>query len=178
MHESMSEQPGEAYRQQALDALSDAYARDLLSFDEFERKAALVAAAQQRSQIDAAVRATDRTDDRTAQPQQADRGTNIVAVLGDRKVTGPWLRGRFANIVSVMASNVVDLRDCDLGEHTQLHVVTVMADTTIRIPQDVQIHNEISAIMADMKEDGGGSGSRVVRLTGFALMGDVKISRK
>lgn len=174
MRKSMSEQPGEAYRQQALDALSDAYARDLLSFDEFERRAALVAAAQQRSQIDAAVGA----DDRTAQAQQADRGTNIVAVLGDRKVTGPWLRSRFANIVSVLASNVVDLRDCDLGEHTQLHVVTVMADTTIRIPKDVQIHNEISAIMADMKEDGGGSGSRVVRLTGFALMGDVKISRK
>jgi hypothetical protein len=189
----------EEQRRLAIEYLAECYARDLISLQGYEDRRDQVEAATTTGEITAA---TADIVSRQSVPSKPD-APSVVCVMGDRKLTPDRIDGGTITTTCVMGDVVVDLRDTMLTGPVRIHTVTVMGDTVIHVPEAVHVHNDITAIMADVKEKGrpgkrksirerygppretpsdGSNGGEAgagptIHLTGLALMADVKIRR-
>lgn len=189
--------PGLAQRREkTIDILTRCYSDDLLSVTEFERRVEQAhGAANYRALEDLVVdlpaeyrRAiTPSETGPTAAPRTprppAEPGINRVsAVLGEREVTGEIFEGGFGSAVAVMGTLDIDLDESQLvGTELVLHVFGLMSDINLTVPKETRVELELTPILADVKLKGQNTpksvAARTIRVTGMAIMSDVKIRR-
>ncbi|HRY81422.1 MAG TPA: DUF1707 domain-containing protein [Spirochaetia bacterium] len=135
----------EARRQRAIDALTQAYASDRITVEEYEARAAAAAAADRPEELEDLVsdlpapRPSQDAARRGPAPEApfaprrpsppprpyapsypaygSGEGTvSVACVMGDRRMTGNWLDSDRVNSFTLMGSTRLDLRDADLPE--------------------------------------------------------------
>ncbi len=187
------------YRERALDDISRRFADDLLSEERFETALAEIGRATTNQDIAAILgdlptrtasgsrpsthdvdgdhRIADAEEASTRLP--ADRGSSIVAILGERRLTGRWLHHRYVSVVAVMGLVDLDLSACKIEMHTHIHIVSVMAEVRLHIPSGITITNDVATLMSGHTDETpaarGGGGH--IRLTGTVLLSELKVRR-
>lgn len=179
----------ESYRYAAIELLTEAYTADQLEMEEFERRIAQVHNAVEPGEIRDAVAGFPEPDPRLAsldwEPERgeiADMGQPVLSILAERKLSGDWLNGSRARSISVLGSSRLDLRDTALTEPVvSLHVVAVMGETRIIVPPDMRVENYVTPILAEVSVRAPRRRSakrRTLRLSGFAVMGEIRVETR
>jgi hypothetical protein len=181
--------PMELQRERAVELLSRHFANDNLSLDELERRIELAYRAGGASELQDLLRdlpesAEDATARRAAAPlpeaftEVSDR---IVSVMTETKRRGMWRPARHIDLWSVMSDTQLDLTEAVLGSGvTEFDVSAIMTSLKIIVPPGVRVVVQTSSIMSTVSDESieppsVGSGAPVLRLTGFALMSEIKV---
>ena len=108
----------------------------------------------------------------------------MLAIMGETRRVGRWQVPRQLDVLAIMSDTVLDLTQAAVGPGiTDIHVRAVWTACKIVVPPEMRVINEMHAIMAsvtskahEMDPPGRqGSGGPVIRLTGTALMAEVKV---
>jgi len=185
----------EAERQHVIDRLTDAFAADTITMDEYERRASAVSAANsldelERIAYDLPTRVGHRVNaDRRMGSAVGGIDDSIIGatpvmtacIMSDRTMTGNWLSSDRVSSFTVMGSTKLDLRDVDLPSGPiRIEVFTLMGDTKIIVPADLPVHLNAFAFMGDSKagrdvrQKTGGARSWV-EISGFVMMGSLTV---
>ncbi len=189
-------------RRRAVDILSEQFAHDRLSLEEFEELVSRVEKADAMSGIQAVV---DRVQVAPAgeggpsasspvavgRPLDGGRAyggrapqrdtDSAVAVLGETKRTGHWLPARKTKVVATLGSVELDLRDAALGPgEYEFDVKAILGSVEIVAPEGLQVECAGSAILGSI--DPGrptpavpGVDRPIVRLNCMAVLGEVDV---
>jgi len=185
-------------RQQAIDALCEHFANDVLSVEEFERRVDKAHKAESLDEIRAlladmpsgdlpvrqeevASTAVERAQASIPASRVKERGL-MVAALGGVERKGRWIPARQNYAVSVMGGVCLDFREALLppGE-SEVWIFTVMGGTEIIVPPGLTVESDGVAILGSFehREDAVLSpdpDAPVLRLRGVAIMGGVEVS--
>jgi len=181
-------------RERAIEQLSAHFAQDDLTLEELERRIERAYRAENAVELDALTadlraRATLPSPPRLAQQTEVSRartdvGTpeydRILAVMSETRRTGMWSVPQRLDLVSIMSDTRIDLSSAELPDGVvDLHVRAVWTSLKIILPPGLRVVNRMSAFMASVNNDAdevaAPAGGPVVRLTGLALMAEVKL---
>ena len=187
-----------AAREKAIDLLSECFAQDLLTLDDFERRVTLAHGARTMTELGSALSGL-RTGARTAgagkdgglatlprlspdvPPARVRRADRAIAVFGETKRAGAWVPARRNTAVAVMGSVEIDLREALLGPgESSFTAVTVMGSVEIIVPPGLQVECAGSALFGAFEHGEPSLGlttadAPVVRIDGFAIFGSVEV---
>ena len=187
-------------RERAIDLLSECFARDMLSVEDFERRVAVAHAAGSMAELGEAIEGLG-SDGLTAPekgglPEQAPRGApaaafsevrppdRAVAVFGETSRAGQWVPARRNTVVAVMGSATIDLREARLGPGpTNITAVTVMGSIEILVPPGLHVQCGGSAVLGTFERRDSSpapvaSHESMVRVDGFSVFGAVEIETR
>lgn len=190
----------EEARERAIDLLSECFARDMLSVEDFERRVAIAHAAGSMAELGEAIDGLG-SDGLTAPeiagvpgkaPQRAPAAAfsevlpadRAVAVFGETKRSGQWVPARRNTVVAVMGSATIDLREARLGPGTTtLTAVAVMGSIEILVPPGLHVQCGGSAVFGSFERRDSstvpvGSDDTTVRVDGFSVFGAVEIETR
>lgn len=201
--ESRTERPisMDEAREKAIDLLSECFAQDRVTMEDFERRVTLAQEAgslpelgkaleglRGGSQGTVAAGAVQAGDLAAVARMGADlpagriRPTDrAVAVFSETKRSGPWIPARRNTIAAVMGSMVLDLREALLGPGETLFTVTaVMSSVEVVVPPGLHIECSGSAILGSFEQRGirsvlASGDMPLVRIDGFAVLSSVEI---
>ncbi len=180
-------------RQQAIDALCDHFANDVLSVEEFERRVDRAHRAESLDEIrelladlpsgdlpvrreEVATNAIERAQASVPVSRVKERGF-MVAALGGVERKGRWIPARQNYAVALMGGVVLDFREALLppGE-TEVWVFTVMGGAEIIVPPGLTVESDGVAILGGFEhlEDAAVSpdpDAPVLHIRGLAIMG-------
>lgn len=185
-------------RQQAIDALCEHFANDVLSVEEFERRVDRAHKAESLDEIgklladlpsgdlpvrreDVASNAIERAQASVPASRVKERGW-MVAALGGVERKGRWIPARQNYAVAVMGGVNLDFREALLppGE-TEVWIFTVMGGAEIIVPPGLTVESDGVAILGSFEhtEDSvlnPDPDAPVLRVRGLAVMGGVEVS--
>ena len=187
-------------REQKITELSTHFANDDLSLDDLERRIERVYKAVSIADLDL-ITADLRSAAPLVDPRASAQGdmtplresgnavglpttrARLVAFMSSTRRVGRWAVPRDLRFVAVMSDSKIDLTNASLpvGGVVNIEVTAVMASVRIIVPPGMRVINEIHSIMADVGsnadelESGGGNSSPVIRLTGTAIMAEMKV---
>lgn len=194
----------EAARQEIIDRLTDAFAADAITMEEYEHRAAEASAAMSRAELERL--SYDLPMRKPAQDTHYVRGVEVPrtgytaprgnsslvgaspmttgCVMGDRSLTGNWLTSDNVASFTVMGSTKMDLRDVDLPPGpVRIEAFTLMGETKIIVPRGLPVKLATFAFMGesraarDVNQQIQGA-STWVEISGFAMMGSVTVQAK
>ena len=105
----------------------------------------------------------------------------LIAVMSGHNRRGHWLVPRHLKIFAIMGGVDLDLRDAVIAPGlTEIEIIAVMGGVNLVVPPDVRVECVGSAFMGafdvhhprDMPDYS--MGERILRISGFALMGGVE----
>jgi len=185
----------DAERQVVIDRLTDAFAANMITMDEYERRVSAASAVTrfdelERIGFDLPSKAA-RADYPPRHAGSAGRGMDnsivgatpvmTACIMSDRSMTGNWLSSDRVSAFTVMGSTKLDLRDVDLPSGPiRIEVFTLMGDTKIIVPSDLPVRLNAFAFMGDSKagrevrQKTGGAESWV-EISGFVMMGSLSV---
>lgn len=201
----MSQFPAPAYgdlesiRQDALDRLTEAFARGGVSMDEYERRVSIMTA------LDAPAAIRDLVADLPALPPKpaetrksrmpvrpssrflnpaivGAQAVSSMCIMGDRSMAGNWLTSDKVSSFTVMGSTRIDFRNTELPPgRVKVDVFTVMGDTRIIVPADVPVRMSTGVFMGDTRGNGDvnqqtAGAETWIEISGFVLMGDLRVT--
>ncbi len=183
-------------REQKISELSQYFANDDLTLDDLERRIERVYRAAnvlELEEITADLRTTAsaaeaptslRGPARNIAPISAPAQGRMLAFMGETKRLGRWQVPQQFEVRSIMSDTTLDLTQAVLSSGiTEIHLRGFWSTCKIVVPPEMRVINEMHAIMASVTSkahemDAPGarpSGGAVIRLTGTALMAEVKI---
>jgi len=84
--------------------------------------------------------------------------------------------GRRSELVTIMGSTKIDLRNLDPAEGLTLELVTVMGDATVEVPAGIRVRVECTPIMGDCHVAPNlQDPEALVRITGVVIMGSLRV---
>lgn len=188
-------------RERAIDVLSEFFARDMLTVEEFERRVSLAHSAEAVADLGRAIEGLG-SGDRGGPPQTDGSSRNIartvsaatqaevaaadraVAVFGETKRTGRWVPARRNTVVAVMGSVVIDLREARFGPGgTAISALTVLGSVEILVPPGVDVQCGGSAVLGSFERRGAepahvAPDAPLVRVDGFSVLGSVEVETR
>lgn len=180
--------PLEMQRERAVELLSRHFAHDNLTLDELERRIELAYHARGPAELldltrDLPATAEDAPTRRSAPLPEAfaPEADRIVSVMTETKRRGIWRPARHIDLWAVMSDTRLDLTEAVLNAGvTEIEVHALMASVRLIVPPGVRVVVQTSAIMAMVSDESiepphVGSGAPVIRLTGFAVMSELKV---
>lgn len=195
--------PGEPIRQQAVDALSEAFAQDVISVEEFERRVELAHRASSMEELrtllsdlprpeNLPATSGNRSLDRSAgvgheleisQPRavatHVPHQTVVLGLLGGGVRKGSWHPARYNYAIGVLGGAELDFRECALPEVIDVRCFAVMGGVEIIVPPDVIVESSGVGILGGFEhvspEQAAPPGAPVIRVTGVAVMGGVDV---
>ena len=185
-------------REKVIDILSESFAQDLVSVEEFERRVTLAQQAGTMPELGSAIEGlragapgpeAARGDELATLPRIAAdlpmgriRPTDrAVAIFGETKRSGAWIPARRNTVVAVMGSMALDLREALLGPgETVFSVTAVMGSVEVIAPPGLHIECSGSAILGSFEQKATrsvlASGDMpMVRIDGFSVLSSVEI---
>jgi len=192
-------------RESALEALTEAFAGDVIEVEEFERRAELVHRAESPAELRTLLEDLPSAETRpvplndAGRPSRTGRGglpspsrgrlpdgvqdeTNLVfSVLSGATRTGRWIPARRNTAVAFMGGIELDFREAHLppGE-TQVNCFSVMGGIDIIVPPDVVVVSTGFGFMGGFDHRAQNAelpeDAPILRITGFAFMGGVDVS--
>ncbi len=188
---SVEEDPLAAAREETITVLSECFARDILTVEDFERRAELVHGARTMADLGTAIEGV-RSGDLPARAGAAAGAAaqvrprdHSVAVFAETKREGQWIPARRNTAVAVMGSAVIDLREALLGpEQTVVSAIAFMGGVEVIVPPGVRVECSGSAVFGAFEQRreftpfAGGLDAPLVRVEGFAMFGSVEIEHR
>ncbi len=185
-------------REKVIDILSESFAQDLVSIEDFERRVTLAQAAGTMLELGTAIEGlrgggpgipAARGDELATLPRvaadlpagrirPADRA---VAIFGETTRKGAWIPARRNTLVAVMGSMELDLREALLGPGETVFTVTaVMGSVEVIVPPGLHVECSGSAILGSFEHGETpslpSSGNMpMVRIDGFAVLSSVEV---
>lgn len=192
----------DAARERAIRVLTDRFADDTLTVEEFEARLDRMYQAGSPAALDAL------TSDLVAGPPAAPAaapwlaGTparpparrggypapgetpalrRMLAFLSNSRHSGRWTVPRRLDVRAVLGEVMLDLRDADLPPgFCEIDVGALMSNVNVLVPPGVVVEALVTSIMAsvanDAEDDGRLPGDAMrVRLTGMAVMAEVRV---
>jgi hypothetical protein len=180
-----------AQRERTIKILSECFAKNLLEMEEFERRVSL---AHQASSVQDLARLIDDIPGDLAEEAVESREPAasrsialredeqpVYGIMMSRRLRGRWLKCRTVNSRTLMSTLEFDFRDLQLpADIVEINVLAVMSSVVVTVPPELPVQLEVVPILGEVKE-----GRRVntvlskkgpgVRVTGFVIMGDVKV---
>lgn len=84
--------------------------------------------------------------------------------------------GRRSELVTIMGSTRIDLRNLAVDESLTLELVTIMGDATVEVPPGVKVKVDCTPVMGDCIVAPQVQGpNATVRITGVVLMGSLRV---
>ncbi len=189
-------------RETTIDQLSESFARDELSLDEFEQRVDRAYAAASPEEVqslvsDLTIRSAPRRVQTEGNPQKPDPETAIVAmpaqglrlrdkrrvglaIFGNVERHGRWTLEPDSEALAVFGNVELDLREAVIAEGvTELHVRAIFGNVEIIVPPTISVDCHGLCIFGNfegpqraVKDDG----TPVLRITGKAIFGNVEVS--
>jgi hypothetical protein len=180
-----------AQRERIIKILSECFAKNILEMEEFERR---VSQAHQAQSVQDLARLIDdipaemaEAPEETQEPASAksvvlrEDEQPVYGIMMSRRLRGRWLKCRTVNSRTLMSSLEFDFRDLDLpSDIVEINVLALMSSVVVTVPESLPVQLEVIPILGEVKE-----GRRVktalprkgpgVRVTGFVMMGEVKV---
>lgn len=196
-----------AAREETITLLSECFARDVLTVEDFERRAELVHGARTMLELGAAIEGI-RTGGLPMRTRGAAPGSlrgatpgvvapirasaasvsdydRAIAVFGETKRAGAWTPARRNTVVAAMGSAVIDLREAYLGSgQTVVTAFAFMGGVEVIVPPGVHVECSGSAIFGAFEQRKEyatalvAPDAPVIRVSGFAVFGGVEIERR
>lgn len=178
-----------AAREQVLEQLSDAFAKDELGLDEFEARVdgAYQAATEEGLQVlvkdlsPAAFAAPTSSGATTALAVPGERVKRVSAILGNVERRGRFRVNSGYKVLSLLGNVELDLRDALFPDGvTVIHVRAVLGNIEITVPPTLPVECEGTGILASFAElnrmpvEGNPNGP-MLRIVGSAVLGNVEI---
>lgn len=180
---------GSSLRDSAVDALSEAFAQDVLSVEEFERRVELAHRAETPAELRALLEDLPRQGQVPAtRDEPASRGVAthvpeqavVVGILGGGVRKGRWHPARYNYAVGVLGGAELDFRDCDLPPVTDVRCFAVLGGVDVVVPPDVIVDASGVGILGGFdhvaEAHEAPPGAPVIRITGVAFLGGVSVS--
>lgn len=185
-------------RELAIEQLSAHFANDELTLEELERRIERVYKATTSAELDritadlgralaprpTSVPAKMRVPDPGAvAPVYGPERGRMFSIMGESKRLGRWSVPQRLDVLAIMSDMRLDLTQAVLPPGiVDIDVRVVWAAFRIIVPPGMRVVNQIHSIMAsvhsstdDLSSVAGTGGGSIIRLTGLALMGEVKI---
>jgi hypothetical protein len=107
----------------------------------------------------------------------------LVGVMGSAKRSGRWRVGHELHAVSIMGDCKIDLREAIIDAPViTIDALAIMGSVEVIVPEGVEVVLEGIAIMGSkvlrMSDAAIGLGAPLVRVTGMALMGEIKVRNR
>lgn len=180
--------PLERERERVIGLLSQHFAYDNLTLDDLERRMESVYRATSVEQLreltrDLPADAPQAQESRAVAMPDAfapERG-RLVSVMAETKRRGVWRPAPYLDVLSVMSETRLDLRQAVLAAGvTEFHLRALMTAVKIIVPPGVRVVVQTQGFMASVTDEPYepprvGSGAPVVRITGWAVMAEVKV---
>ena len=189
----MSEPPPislNAARERVIDALSNHFAQDDISLDELERRLERAYKANTIAELDqltADLRAAPATDS----PRMPARvpvnpapialeHERIVSVMSESKRAGLWVVPQELDVVSFMSDSTIDITHAQIPSGiVDVHIRAMMATVKLILPPGIHVVNRMHAFMSsvnnELDEATPAPGAPVIRLSGWAVMAELKV---
>jgi hypothetical protein len=167
-------------RELAITRLSDAFARDVLALDEFERRVAEAYRAQ--TQIELAETTRDLPESPAAASSLAPArplARQIKAFLSNVEQGGPLAVPERLVVRALLGNVELDLRGAEfMSQITEIEIRSVLGNVELSLPADVAVENHGDALLGSfvVRTASSAAPSAVVRVVGRALMGNVEIT--
>jgi len=173
----------DAARERAIRILTDAYAYDVITDFEFERRLQHLGAATSPASIDAVV----------ADLSAASRGVlapvphyglhtptegRIVGIMSEKRRSGPWRVPEHLTIRAVMCDMKVDLRHAAIPPRCTIEVTAIMSSVSLIVPPGLVVDFNVDALLGAAGSDAedGMIGDRGrVEIHGTAFMSEVRV---
>ena len=173
----------EAAREHAIRVLTDAYAYDVITDHEFERRLELLGLSATPAMIGAAVADLPGSVKavRQAHPGYLPLSEGrISGFMSETRRTGPWRVPQLLKVRAVMSDMKVDLRYAAIPAGCYIDVTAIMANVSIIVPPGLVVAFDVHPFMASVRSDaeGGfaaGSHTPHVRVHGRAMMAEVRV---
>jgi len=163
-------------RDRAIELLTQHYANDGIALEEFERRTAAVFAARSTDELNALV--ADVAPPAPAHPAIVPDHRRISAILSSHEQHGAMIVPRHLEVVSVLGNAELDLRDATFVEGvTIIEVRSVLGNVELTLPAEVHVEMAGEAFLgnfASQTSPGPASATRIVRITGRAILGNVE----
>lgn len=193
------EQPAtQAARTNTIDLLSEHFAQDHLSLEDFEKRVGQVHRANSLEALRALLNGlptgnVPATLDGGSGTSLAPRvGASVpagrvkdhdraVAVFSETKRLGRWIPARDNQIVAVMGSAVLDLREAMLGPgQTRFNCMAFFGSIEVIVPEGMYVECGGSAVLGSFEQHDYSPASLdpdgpVVRIEGMAVLGSVEV---
>ena len=176
----------EAARERTIRLLTDRFADDTLSLDQFEALLDRMYRAGTAAELDALVREVETRATRRGPlvaPAYAEPGTprRVLSIMSNTERTGHWAMPRQLEVRALMSSIVLDLRDATLPAGVcEFDLLAVMASIEILVPPGVVVDDQALGIMANVENRALDDAllpadAPHIRLTGTVVMANVEI---
>lgn len=182
----------EAGRERAIQLLTDRFADDTLTVEEFEERLDRMYRATTPMALDVIVRdlvapppgaALAQAPRAPAYPSPDDRPPQrrLLAFMSETRKTGRWVVSRRLDVSAIMSDLFLDLRDAQLPPGLcEIDLTAVMANVKVLVPPGVIVEGLLTSVMAavgnDAEDDGRLPANAIrVRLTGVAFMAEVRV---
>ncbi len=181
-------------RDEAIAVLSECFAQDRMTLEDFERRVALVQEARSTADLRAALDGLHAARGAIKAPAQAPapvagygrrpariaESDRAIAVFGEATRMGAWTPALETRAIAVMGSVVIDLRDARLAsEDVFFTAVTFMGSVEFIVPPGLAVECSGSAIVGSFESDSlaeaAGPGPPTVHIGGFATLGSIEI---
>jgi hypothetical protein len=175
--------PLDEARERAIHLLTDGYAYDVISEEEFEWRLGQMSHADSPHAIDALV-----ADLVVRAPSGATRGFapafepegHVVGIMSETRRHGPWRVPQRLRVKAIMSDMKIDLRYAVLPPACTIDVSAIMANVTFIVPPGMIVDFDVSSFMSSARNDERASATSGymlphVRLHGRAVMSEVRV---
>jgi hypothetical protein len=177
--------PLDEARERAIRLLSDGYAYDVISEEEFEWRLGQLSQADSSRTIDALVADL-------AVPLPAAAGASgahgpvfptegrVLGIMSETRRLGPWRVPQRLRVKAIMSDVKIDLRYAVIPPACTIDVSAVMANVSFIVPPGMIVDFDVMAVMASARNDeraAATSGYMLphVRIHGRAIMSEVRV---
>lgn len=191
---SLDEEAMTAARDEAIALLSECFARDVLTMEDFERRADLAHGARTVAELGAAIDGipTGALQAQAGGPAAAAAPgvstkphDHAIAAFSETKRQGRWIPAQRNTVVAAWGSAVIDLREALMGPgQTVVSAFAFMGAVEVIVPPGMHVDCSGSAVFGAFEEQREfapvpvGLGAPTVRVEGFALFGSVAVERR
>jgi hypothetical protein len=187
----MSDPAFEQHRDRIINYLTECFAGDILTTEEYEKRVEQSNAARTQAELEAVI-----ADLRSSRPRigpanppapaqsrdlTAGRPTQrVMAILGEQDLSGNWMTKDSVLIQAFMGSVKCDLRGVNLFAENRIQIYALMAEVNIKVPEGIALVSSLAPILAEIKRKDRSPeslpGAPIVEIGGLVIMGEVKIS--
>lgn len=192
---SVAPEPGSALalaveeaREHAIRVLSDGYAYDVLTEDEFEWRLGQLSLANSPVEVQSLIAdlpavagapVTSASAGGTYSSRPALSEDRIRGVMSEVRRDGPWRLPQRLKVSAIMSDVRLDLRQAVIPPGCVIEVRAIMAGIRIIVPPGLRVELDVSPFMGSARNDSSrmpaAFGAPVVRVTGSAIMAEVRV---
>lgn len=172
-------------RERAVRLLTDGFAYDVITVEEFEWRLGQLSHAESAQEIDALVAdlatssALLSTSPVRGMPAPVPPEGRIRGIMSETRRVGPWRVPQKLRVKAIMSDMKIDLRYAIVPPTCTIDVSAVMSNVSFIVPPGMIVDFDVSSIMAaagnDVRAAGSGYVVPHVRIRGSAFMAEVRV---